>query len=60
MGQGGYDISAQALTWGRFFTTEKELGKGGKGVVLLVKHSLDGVSLGHFACKRVPVGEDRV
>lgn len=42
----------------KFFVTEKELGKGGKGVVLLVKHVLDGVTLGHFACKRVPVGND--
>jgi hypothetical protein len=25
---------------------EKELGRGGKGVVLLVRHQLDGVSLG--------------
>lgn len=24
--------------------------------MLLVRHVLDGVSLGHFACKRVPVG----
>lgn len=40
----------------QFFVTERELGRGGKGVVLLVKHMLDGVSLGHFACKRVPVG----
>ncbi len=31
---------------------------GGKGVVLLVRHVLDGVSLGQFACKRVPVGDD--
>lgn len=42
----------------RFFVEEKVLGKGGKGVVLLVKHVLDGVSLGHYACKRVPVGDD--
>ena len=42
----------------RFFVEERELGRGGKGVVLLVKHVLDGVSLGHFACKRVPVGDD--
>jgi serine/threonine protein kinase len=34
------------------------LGRGGKGVVLLVVHVLDGVQLGHFACKRVPVGDD--
>ncbi len=27
-------------------------------MVLLVKHVLDGVSLGYFACKRVPVGDD--
>jgi len=42
----------------RFFVEEGELGRGGKGVVLLVKHVLDGVSLGYFACKRVPVGDD--
>ncbi|OAX81001.1 IKS protein kinase [Emergomyces africanus] len=42
----------------RFFVEERELGRGGKGVVLLVKHVLDGVSLGHYACKRVPVGDD--
>lgn len=42
----------------KFFTVEKELGRGGKGVVLLVRHELDGVFLGHFACKRVPVGDD--
>jgi hypothetical protein len=41
-----------------FFVEEKELGRGGKGVVLLVRHVLDGVTLGHFACKRVPVGDD--
>lgn len=34
------------------------LGRGGKGVVLLVRHVLDGVSLGYYACKRVPVGDD--
>ncbi|KAL8905825.1 MAG: hypothetical protein Q9207_002396 [Kuettlingeria erythrocarpa] len=54
-------ISAAAFSQGyfeRFFVTEKELGRGGKGVVLLVKHVLDGVTLGYFACKRVPVGDD--
>jgi hypothetical protein len=30
----------------RFFREEKELGRGGKGVVLLVRHELDGVTLG--------------
>ena len=54
-------ISSQAFTQGyfkSFFVEERELGRGGKGVVLLVRHVLDGVSLGHFACKRVPVGDD--
>ncbi|KAL6712223.1 putative serine/threonine-protein kinase iks1 [Coniothyrium glycines] len=41
-----------------FFVEERELGRGGKGVVLLVQHVLDGVHLGRFACKRVPVGDD--
>lgn len=64
-----------------FFVEEKELGRGGKGVVLLVRHEIDGchlgmslprkvdmvpeseileltLVLGHFACKRVPVGDD--
>ena len=54
-------ISSSAFSPGyfeRFFIQEKELGRGGKGVVLLVKHVLDGVVLGDFACKRVPVGDD--
>lgn len=42
----------------RFFVEERELGRGGRGVVILVKHVLDGVTLGHFACKRVPIGDD--
>ncbi|KAL9111458.1 MAG: hypothetical protein Q9227_004136 [Pyrenula ochraceoflavens] len=41
-----------------FFVEEKELGRGGRGVVLLVKHVLDRVDLGYFACKRIPVGDD--
>ncbi|KAF6804110.1 calcium-dependent protein kinase [Colletotrichum sojae] len=41
-----------------FFVEEKELGRGGKGVVLLVRHEIDGCHLGQFACKRVPVGDD--
>lgn len=52
-------IKADAFSPGyfdRFFKQEKILGKGGKGVVLLVRHFLDGVDLGRFACKRVPVG----
>ncbi|PGH28017.1 IKS protein kinase [Polytolypa hystricis UAMH7299] len=54
-------ISSAALSpnyFKRFFVEERELGRGGKGVVLLVQHVLDGVSLGQYACKRVPVGDD--
>lgn len=54
-------ISSGAFTQGyfkKFFVEETILGRGGKGVVLLVKHMLDGVSLGYYACKRVPVGDD--
>lgn len=59
--QVGHAIKKEAFSPGyfqRFFIEEGELGRGGKGVVLLVKHELDGVSLGQFACKRVPVGDD--
>ncbi|KAL3466051.1 kinase-like domain-containing protein [Aspergillus heterothallicus] len=59
--QAGHGISSAAFTpdyFKKFFVEETVLGKGGKGVVLLVKHVLDGVSLGHYACKRVPVGDD--
>ncbi|KAF2036548.1 kinase-like protein [Setomelanomma holmii] len=54
-------ISAKAFSsdyFKTFFVVERELGRGGKGVVLLVQHVLDGVQLGRFACKRVPVGDD--
>lgn len=54
-------ISSASFSQGyfkKFFVEEGQLGKGGKGVVLLVKHVLDGVSLGQYACKRVPVGDD--
>ena len=55
-------ISEAAFSPGYFqrcYVVEKELGQGGKGVVLLVTHLLDGNEIGHFACKRVPVGDDR-
>ncbi|KAL2061171.1 hypothetical protein VTL71DRAFT_7444 [Oculimacula yallundae] len=59
--QTGHSIKKEAFSpnyFQQFFIEEKELGRGGKGVVLLVRHELDGVSLGQFACKRVPVGDD--
>jgi len=58
---GGHGISRRAFSpnyFRSFFKEERELGRGGKGVVLLVSHFLDGVALGQFACKRVPVGDD--
>ena len=42
----------------QFFREKRELGRGGNGVVLLVEHLMDDVSLGEFACKRIPVGDD--
>lgn len=56
-----YGISETAFSpnyFEKFFVEERELGRGGRGVVILVKHVLDGVTLGHFACKRVPIGDD--
>lgn len=57
----GTKIRKQAFSPGyfkTFFKEEKVLGRGGKGVVLLVRHELDNCDLGYFACKRVPVGDD--
>ncbi|KAK9461469.1 kinase-like domain-containing protein [Lipomyces oligophaga] len=54
-------ISSSAYSEGyfnKFFRTERELGRGGRGTVYLVEHILDGFSLGHFACKKIPVGDD--
>lgn len=56
-----HGISARAFSpnyFKTFFVEERELGRGGKGVVLLVRHVLDSVNLGMFACKRVPVGDN--
>ena len=57
----GQGISSSAFSPGyfkQFFKELYELGRGGNGVVLLVEHIMDRVSLGQFACKRVPVGND--
>lgn len=54
-------ISSSAFSPGyfrQFFVEQGLLGKGGNGVVLLVEHIMDRVSLGQFACKRVPVGNN--
>ncbi|KAM0723839.1 hypothetical protein Q7P37_000829 [Cladosporium fusiforme] len=54
-------INSNAFNTGYFkqhFRERGILGRGGNGVVLLVEHIMDGVGLGVFACKRVPVGND--
>ncbi|KAF2767289.1 kinase-like protein [Teratosphaeria nubilosa] len=54
-------ISSSAFSPGffkQFFVEQGLLGKGGNGVVLLVEHIMDRVSLGQFACKRIPVGNN--
>eukprot|EP01135_Chromosphaera_perkinsii_P012106 Nk52_evm44s2579 gene=Nk52_evmTU44s2579 len=43
----------------RFFVEDKKLGSGFRGQVYLCKHVLEGVLLGTFAVKKVPVGNDR-
>lgn len=47
--EAGHGIKKDAFSpnyFKRFFNEEKELGRGGRGVVLLVRHELDGVALG--------------
>lgn len=54
-------ISTSALSEGyfaRFFRVVGYLGRGSRGYVYLVEHLLDGYSLGLFALKKVPVGDD--
>ncbi|QSL66931.1 hypothetical protein MERGE_001318 [Pneumocystis wakefieldiae] len=41
----------------RFFISEGLLGRGSRGEVLKVLHVLDGVPLGYYAVKRIPVGD---
>jgi serine/threonine protein kinase len=56
-------ISQSAFSQGyfdRFFVSKQDLGRGSRGVVHLVEHLLDGVSLGLFALKKVPVGDDHI
>lgn len=51
--QTGHSIRREAFSpnyFKKFFIEEKELGRGGKGVVLLVRHELDSVSLGMWEC----------
>lgn len=54
-------ISDSAFSQGyfdQFFKVKGKLGQGSRGAVYLVEHMLDGYSLGLFALKKVPVGND--
>eukprot|EP01100_Stratorugosa_tubuloviscum_P013658 TRINITY_DN699_c0_g1_i7.p1 TRINITY_DN699_c0_g1~~TRINITY_DN699_c0_g1_i7.p1 ORF type:complete len:539 (-),score=209.79 TRINITY_DN699_c0_g1_i7:16-1632(-) len=43
----------------KFFNEIKKLGSGGFGGVWLCKHILNGIELGKFAIKKVPIGSQR-
>ncbi|KAH0537496.1 hypothetical protein FGG08_005714 [Glutinoglossum americanum] len=60
--QASHNIPSAAFSpdfYKKNFIEKGELGRGGNGVVLKVEHVMGGVSLGHFACKRIPVGDDQ-
>ncbi|KAJ2786069.1 putative serine/threonine-protein kinase iks1 [Coemansia javaensis] len=43
----------------RFFVEQRKLGKGLRGSVFSCQHVLDGIHLGHYAVKKVAVGNNR-
>ena len=43
----------------RFFVEERKLGRGQRGSVFLVQHILNGIPLGRFAVKAIPVGKSQ-
>jgi hypothetical protein len=43
----------------KFFVQEKSLGRGARGSVYYVQHILNGIPLGHFAVKIIPVGKSQ-
>ncbi|KAJ2820039.1 putative serine/threonine-protein kinase iks1, partial [Coemansia sp. 'formosensis'] len=54
-------VSASSFNQGyyeRFFSEQKKLGKGLRGSVFSCQHILDGVYLGHYAVKKVAVGNN--
>ncbi|KAJ1950897.1 putative serine/threonine-protein kinase iks1 [Linderina pennispora] len=57
----GPSVSANSFNQGyydRFFSEQKKLGKGLRGSVFSCQHILDNVYLGHYAVKKVPVGNN--
>lgn len=56
-----FGINESAFSQGyfdKFFIIQSTLGRGSRGTVYLVEHILDKVSLGLFALKKVPVGDN--
>lgn len=43
----------------RFFIEIKKLGRGNRGSVFLCQHILNGIKLGFYAIKKIPVGDDK-
>lgn len=43
----------------KFFVEEKKIGSGGFGSVYQVSHIIDGIQLGRYAVKKVPVGNNK-
>lgn len=43
----------------KFFVEERKLGRGQRGSVFYVTHVLNGIPLGHFALKAIPVGRSQ-
>ncbi|KAF8630993.1 hypothetical protein AX15_002685 [Amanita polypyramis BW_CC] len=57
-GRGAFSTEAMAEGYFKaFFQEEYKLGMGANGSVFLCQHVLDGTSLGHFAVKKIAVGE---
>ncbi|KZP23449.1 kinase-like protein [Athelia psychrophila] len=59
-GEGAGAFRADAMAEGyfkAFFVEECKLGMGANGSVFLCQHKLDGNALGHFAIKKIAVGE---
>eukprot|EP00917_Polyrhabdina_sp_WS-2016_P029610 GHVP01063147.1.p1 GENE.GHVP01063147.1~~GHVP01063147.1.p1 ORF type:complete len:545 (+),score=59.89 GHVP01063147.1:49-1635(+) len=58
----GSDIPSHFLVTGyydRFFTEIEKLGSGSYGHVYLCEHKLDDLSLGEYAVKKTPVGDNK-
>ncbi|TPX43963.1 hypothetical protein SeLEV6574_g04779 [Synchytrium endobioticum] len=60
---GAPGVSQQSFVDGyynRFFVEEKRLGRGYRGSVFKCQHILDGVTLGEYAVKKIPVGDSHL